>query len=173
MSYADAWLKWFDVIERGAEPLSRRMLELAALGEADRVLDLGTGIGEPALAAARALGPRGRVRAIDGDPAMIALARERAAGAGVATVAFEVADIESVALDAASFDCILARWSLMFVEDLPRVLERLNRSLRRGGRLVMAVWAPAEQVPALTLARRIARETLGLEPPEGNSRPSA
>lgn len=47
VSYADAWLKWFDVIEQGAEPLSMRMVELPGIGGGDKVLDIGTGIGEP------------------------------------------------------------------------------------------------------------------------------
>ena len=32
VSYADAWLKWFDVIEQGAEPLSMRVVELPGIG---------------------------------------------------------------------------------------------------------------------------------------------
>jgi ubiquinone/menaquinone biosynthesis C-methylase UbiE len=63
--YAKAWLKWFDVIEQGAGPLSTRMIELADIGGADTVLDIGTGIGEPALCAAMRLDDNGRVLAID------------------------------------------------------------------------------------------------------------
>lgn len=164
VSYADAWLKWFEVIERGATALSQRMIELAAIEAADRVLDIGTGSGEPALTAAVRLGAEGRVCAIDRDPEMIAIAASRAGLAGISNVDFEVADIESIELAPTSLDCILARWSLMFVDDLPRVLQKLKRALCPGGRLVIAVWASAEEVPALTLARRVVREHFALPP---------
>lgn len=164
MSYADAWLKWFDIIEYGAGPLSQRMIELARVADADRVLDIGTGIGEPALTVARQLGPKGRVLAIDSDSEMISIAQARARSARADNVDFEVAAIETVGLDDAGLDCILARWSLMFAQDLPQTLSKLKRALRPGGRLVFAVWADAEAVPALTLARRVVREHFGWSP---------
>ena len=77
--YAAAWREWFPVIERGAAPLSLRMIALASIGVGHRVLDIGTGIGEPAIATAHVVGPHGSVLAIDPDPEMIAIARERAA----------------------------------------------------------------------------------------------
>jgi hypothetical protein len=46
MSYADNWLKWFHVIERGASDLSAHLLEQARTDEAVRLLDVATGIGE-------------------------------------------------------------------------------------------------------------------------------
>lgn len=166
MSYAAAWLKWYDVIERGAAPLSQRMIELAAIDPDHRVLDIGTGIGEPALGVASKLGAAGRVLAIDRDPEMISIARERARQAGITGIDFEVADIESKPLAPASFDSILARWSLMFVTDLGAVLAALKQGLRPGGRAVIAAWADADKVPALTLARRVARAELHLAPLE-------
>ena len=55
MSYANAWSKWFDVIEGGAVALSATMIQHAGLTRAKRVLDIGTGLGEPATTAARLL----------------------------------------------------------------------------------------------------------------------
>ncbi len=164
MSYADAWLRWFDIVELGAGPLSQRMIEMGEVTNADRVLDIGTGIGEPALTVAQRLGSKGRVLAIDSDAEMIAIAQVRARSAGIANVDFEIAEIESLELDSDSFDCVLARWSLMFARDLPQIFSRLNRALRTGGRLVLAVWADAEAVPALTLARRVVHEHFGWPP---------
>ena len=67
MTYAAAWERWFTLIESAAAPLSRRMLTLASVGKGHRVLDIGTGIGEPAMTAAIAVGPGGGVFAIDPD----------------------------------------------------------------------------------------------------------
>ena len=133
MSYADHWLKWFHVIERGASGLSTRMLDLARAEEAVQLLDVGTGIGEPAITAATYMQNFGQVLAIDRDPIMIGLARARARARGVDNVDFVIADIDTLGLASASMDTILARWSLMFVGNLPVVLQDLARILRPGG----------------------------------------
>jgi ubiquinone/menaquinone biosynthesis C-methylase UbiE len=154
MSYANAWLKWFDLIEKGASPLSARMIELADLKHAHDVLDIGTGIGEPAVSAALALGRDGRVLAIDRDPEMIAIARARAKEFDVPNIDFHVADVETIDLARYSFDAILARWSLMSAQDKPGVIAKLAEALRPGGHLVAAAWASPSDVPALTLAKK-------------------
>ena len=141
MSYADNWLKWFHVIERGASGLSARMLDLAHAEEAVQLLDVGTGIGEPAITAATYMQNFGQVLAIDRDPIMIGLARARARARGVDNVNFAIADIDSLGLASASMDTILARWSLMFVGNLPAVLTDLARILRPGGYLARMVSA--------------------------------
>lgn len=164
MSYARAWRRWFPVIEAGAAMLNERMLQLAGLERARSVLDIGTGVGEPALSIARRIAPEGRVIAIDRDPAMIDFARERAAGMGIDNVEFEISDIEDFDFERPRFDVIVARWSLMFASDLESLLARLAGLLRPDGRLVAATWNAPEKVPSITLARQAARAHLGLEP---------
>lgn len=156
MSYADAWLKWFHVIERGAGDLSARMLDLAHAEEAVKLLDVGTGIGEPAVTAATYMHSFGRVVALDRDPDMINLARARAQARGVDNIDFVVGDMDTPSLASDSMDAILARWSLMFAADLPGTLTDLARILRPGGYLVAACWATSDKVPALSLAKRSA-----------------
>lgn len=152
MSYADAWSKWFDMIEGGAASLSEMMIKHAHLSRATRVLDIGTGLGEPATAVARSLPAGGRVRAIDKDPRMIAFASDRASKQGVDNIDFEVGDIENMALPESEYDAVLARWSLMSIADKPSVMKKLAATLRPGGRLVAGLWRAADRVPALTLA---------------------
>ena len=62
---AAAWDKWFHIIEGGAQALSDRMVALAAIGPGAQVLDVASGLGEPAVAAARRAGPSGRVLATE------------------------------------------------------------------------------------------------------------
>ena len=165
-SYADAWMKWFDIVEAGANPLSKRMIELAQINAADTVLDIGTGIGEPALSVATRPGFEGRIIALDLDAQMIGIGRARAQEKGISNVEFVTSDIESLLQDDASLDCILARWSLMFVDNIESTLDNLAKMLRPGGRLVAATWATAEQVPSLTLAKIAAHRFLNLDDPE-------
>lgn len=62
---ANGWQKWWKTIERGAGKVSRRLIELAEIKPGSRVLDIATGIGEPALTAANQVGKSGLVLATD------------------------------------------------------------------------------------------------------------
>jgi SAM-dependent methyltransferase len=164
MTYANAWLKWFDIIEAGAIPLTERMMALSGVGGTDKVLDIGTGVGEPALSIAEKLDTAGHVLAVDIDPNMIALARDRARSRGALNVDFLIADIETLDLTPRSIDTAFARWSLMFVTDLAGVLSTLSEVLRPGGKLVAATWASPDLVPALSLAKSAVIDHFNLPP---------
>jgi ubiquinone/menaquinone biosynthesis C-methylase UbiE len=101
----------------------------------------------------------------DPDPEMIALARNQAAERGIGNVDFIVARAEELDFAPRSFDAILCRWSLMFVDDLEACLSRLRPLLRPGGHLVAATWGPPERAPALSLARWTIHRHLGRTPP--------
>ena len=55
-SVAAAWGRWWQTIEKGFQSLSDHMVAEAGIQPGHRVLDVATGIGEPALTAARAVG---------------------------------------------------------------------------------------------------------------------
>lgn len=145
----------FDAMEaRLTAAVSERLLDLAGLQPGHRVLDLGAGSGEPGLRAAARIGPTGRVLAVDPAAAMLQIARERAAAAGLGNVEFCVADAADVTLPAASFDAATARWSLMYMADPARALANAQRALRPGATLAAAFWAEPERVAFANLARR-------------------
>lgn len=166
VDYAASWNKWFPLIERAAGDLSCCMLDAAGVAPGHRVLDLATGIGDPALMAAERVGADGRVLGIDSSAQMIALARARAGAAGVINAEFQVMDIDSLTLPPATFDATLCRWGLMFAEDLAGTLDQARAALRPGGRLSVSVWATPDDAPAISLAARVAHHALGLPPPE-------
>lgn len=171
---AAAWQKWFDITEAGDRIASERLLELAAVGPGSHVLDIATGIGEPALTAARAVGPDGRVLATDLSPDMLAVAQERARQLGLANVDFRVMDANAVDMPDASFDAALCRLGLMFVSKLDEMLTRIRQCLKPNGRFAAFVWGDPAEAPAVSLANRVVLETLGLPPPdEGPGTPFA
>ncbi len=163
--FAQAWHKWFDVIEVGAQPVSERMIALAGIAAGQRVLDLATGVGEPALTAARRVGDGGAVVALDLSPQMLAFGRQRAAAAGLKNIEFREMDLDALDLPEGHFDAVLCRWGLMFAADLPRCLAALAKALRPGGSLAAVVWGPAEKAPSLSLSMRVANEVLGIVDP--------
>ena len=98
---AEGWKRWWPTFERAAQTVNDRLVELAKVRGGDRVLDIATGSGEPALTAARAAGPSGRVVAVDMSPGMLAIARERIDAAGLKNVDLVESDAEALRLDAA------------------------------------------------------------------------
>jgi enediyne biosynthesis protein CalE5 len=162
---AAGWRQWWQTIEAGLGPLSERLVELAEVEPGDRVLDIATGIGEPAVTAARRVGPEGRVLATDIAPGMLEIGRERAAELGLDNVEFMEADAEALELADQQFEAILCRNGLQFLADPGAALERIRAALVTDGRLAAAVWARSEQTPFVTLAVNTATKELELPPP--------
>ena len=173
-SSAAAWDKWFHIIEGGAQALSDRMVALAAIGPGARVLDVASGLGEPAVAAARRAGPEGAVLATDLSAEMLGYGRKRAEKLGLNNIEFRQMDAQALAVPEADFDAVLCRWGVMFLPDLDGALAGFRRCLKPGGRLVAAVWGPAERVPGVGLGARVVHAHFGLAPPdEGAGTPFA
>ncbi len=161
--------RWRANAERRAAYLkdtTERMLDAAGVVSGARVLDLGTGTGDTAVLAAHRVGPSGRVLATDISEAMLKAAAETAKEAGVSNLDFQLADAGALELDAGSFDAVIARFSLMFVPDLPAALGGIRQVLRPAGGLGAIVWASAEENPFLSLPARVARRTGRLRLPE-------
>ncbi|MFN8630631.1 MAG: methyltransferase domain-containing protein [Chloroflexota bacterium] len=114
----------------GANVLSR----LSLVGD-ETVLDAGCGSGRVTERLAERL-PDGRVIALDGSPAMIALARERLARFG-GRVTYVVADLEQrLPIHHGTVDAILSTATFHWIGDHRLLFRHLSSVLRPGGRLV-------------------------------------
>lgn len=124
-------------------PFTERFFREAGVGPGQRVLDLGSGVGDVALLAARLVGPSGEVVGVERDPRSIARARARVAEAGLRNVSFTQSDVCQVRSDK-PFDAAVGRFILMFLPDPVAVLRSLSRLVRPGGVLAFheASYAP-------------------------------
>ena len=114
------------------QPVNDRLIELAEIETGHTVVDVATGIGDPALSAARRAGPTGRVIATDQSSAMLAVAASRARDAGVTNIEFRQLDANVFDLPDATIDAIVCRWGLMFLSDLTTRLPGCGAPSRRG-----------------------------------------
>ncbi len=151
--------------EQSTRHVNERLIALAGIREGQRVLDVATGLGEPALTAAAAVGPAGRVVATDLSPEMLAVAKQIALERGLNNVEFHEMDAEAPDLPEESFDAILCRFGLMYLPDLPGALAKLRLLLLPGGHFAAVVWGPAEKVPFSRIAIEAARRALGTAAP--------
>ncbi len=166
---APGWEKWWRTLEEGACHVSAKMLQMAALKSGQRVLDIATGIGEPAVSAARRVAPGGYVLGIDQAENMLQLARRRGIQEGLQNLVFRQMDGESLNCLEETFDVVLCRWGLMFFPELESALHNIRRCLVQGGRFSAAVWSVPEKVPAISLAMKVVREQLQLPSPPPDS----
>ncbi len=103
----------------------------------DRVLDVGCGTGNTALAAARR---SAQVWGVDPVPALLEKAKERAAFEGL-EVSFDHGGAEALPYKDGPFDVVLSTFGMVFCEDHVKAVREAARVLRSGGRLAFTSWA--------------------------------
>ena len=173
-SVAEAWGTTADAIDERAAAITAEMLDTAVVGAGDRVLELASGPGGAGLAAAERVGSTGAVVVSDIVPAMVDIARRRAAERGLTNVRTEVRDLEDIDEPDESFDVVLCREGMMFALDPAGAAREMHRVLRPGGRVAVAVWAAREDNQWLGLLFDAIQEVTGIVvPPPGGPGPFA
>lgn len=111
---------------------TRHLLVDAGIQSGMRVLDVGCGVGDVSMLAAALVGGGGTVIGVDLDPRALALARDRAAAAGIDQLEFYEGDLRTLRFDQ-SFDALIGRFILMYLGDPVDALTNVLVSLRPGG----------------------------------------
>src|SRR3981189_1441110 len=159
-----AWRKWHAQIAAFPQGAPEALLEAAHLRPGMRVLDLASGVGDPALSIAAEVAPSGRVTATDLGPGMISLAEELARKKGIANIEFREASAESLPFPGESYDVLTCRFGIMFFPDLPKALRECFRVLKPGGRVAFVAWGKKEQ-PFFTTTAGILLKYVPVPPP--------
>jgi ubiquinone/menaquinone biosynthesis C-methylase UbiE len=116
-------------------PYTERLFRDAGVASGQRVLDVGSGVGDVALLAASLVGSTGSVVGIDRDAIALGVARSRADTARASNIQFLQADLSKLRIDG-DFDAIVGRFILMFLPDPAATLRSLTAHLRPGGVIV-------------------------------------
>ncbi|MBC5806507.1 MAG: methylase [Candidatus Eremiobacter antarcticus] len=130
-------------------PITESFFREAGIGPGQRVLDLGSGVGDVAMLAAKLVGPSGEVVGVERDTRSIARAIRRAADAGYHNVTFRQTDVAQIS-SYKPFDAVVGRYILQFLPDPVGVVRSLSKLLNPGG--VVAFQEPC-WVPFLQLCR--------------------
>jgi SAM-dependent methyltransferase len=135
------WAANADYYDRAVAAHHRSLLDAAAIGAAERVLDIGCGTGQTTRDAARTASA-GSALGVDLSTEMLAVARARATADGVTNIAFEQADAQIHPFDPATFDVTISRTGTMFFGDMDAAFANIARALRPGGRIALQTWQP-------------------------------
>lgn len=138
-----SWLGWLEALEgelasgggaASRERVASRVLDHARLRRGDDAVDLGAGTGLLTMRAARAVGPSGRVVAVDADPGCLSRLAARAGDAGLSNVSTTLGRLGALPLVSESFDVAICRSALSYSDDLDLSLDEMRRVLRARGR---------------------------------------
>lgn len=126
-------------------PVTEALLAFAAPRPGERVLDVGCGCGDPTLYFARAVGPSGRVAALDISGPMLAEGEARAAAAGLSNVDWRQADPATAALD--GFDLLTSAFGVMFFGDPVAAFANMRQAAEPMARMAIVCWRPLAENP--------------------------
>jgi SAM-dependent methyltransferase len=143
----ERWAALWPRRERLTDKVTAYLLAAVALRPGERVLEVGSGGGKAALAAADAVGSTGAVVGADLSAPLNRLAELRAREAGANNVGFCLADVQTDKLEGGPFDVAMSQFGVMFFDEPIIAFANIRAHLKREGRIVFACWQSSEQNP--------------------------
>jgi ubiquinone/menaquinone biosynthesis C-methylase UbiE len=152
--YTTGAVGYDEVFARVSRLFVPTLLEAARIADGYRVLDVATGTGVAAQAAASIVGRAGLVIGGDISPTMLDTARRALKDL---PITFEAFDAQALPYEDARFDAVICHLGLMFFSDPPTALAEFHRVLRRNGWTAVGVTTTPERSLFLRILAVIAR----------------
>lgn len=144
--------------------ICHRLLEYSHIRSGQHILDIGTGTGHLAIAAAQIVGTKGRVIGVDISARMLEQARTKVEALDLSNVSFQLADAEALNYPANSFDQILCANTFPWIEDKESALRLWYQFLRPGGLIGIHTPADTAYIGYAVLRQVLERYGVALEP---------
>lgn len=158
------WLAHEDILDTLLAGVEARLIERAAVGQGDRVLDVGCGTGATSRALAACVGASGRVLGLDISQPLLERARKRAGD--LPQLGFLLADAQTHRFETSDNDLVASRFGVMFFDDFVAAFRNLMTALRPGGRICFVAWGPVARNPWFTIPRDAAVARMGSPAPQ-------
>jgi ubiquinone/menaquinone biosynthesis C-methylase UbiE len=154
-SFPEMYERW--LVEPLFKPWAESLLDRVALTSGDRVIDIGCGTGIVARIAKQRLGEAATVVGVDVSPQMLAVSRAVAP-------AIDWREGSAMALPVGgseAFDVVVCQQGLQFMTDKAAAAREMRRVIAPGGRLGVATWRPADEIPIFHDLQRVAERRFG------------
>jgi ubiquinone/menaquinone biosynthesis C-methylase UbiE len=142
------------------------LVELAKIQADQKILDVATGTGLAAIAAAQIVGDTGYVLGFDIASGMLQQAQEKVAALSLKNIEFEQADADERDFPENQFDAVLCSSAIVYLTDIPKALRRWHNTLKTGG--VIAFSCLAETSPSASVLFREIVQRHGVTIPNPN-----
>ena len=139
---------------RNLEPFRSDLVARLAPQSGERILDMGTGPGEPAITIARQVGASGHVTGIDLSENMVSIAQRVAGARGVSNVEFRTMDCGDLRFPDETYDAAVSSFGFQIFTDPEAAAREARRVLRPDGRIAVSVWSTGDKVPVDPCDRR-------------------
>jgi len=163
-AFSIGWQKWDCLLMGFSKPMGNEIIRMLNSKDAEVVLDVASGTGEPGLSIAKKLSG-GKVVISDLSENMIQIAQEKATRSGIKNIETAVCDICELPFPDNTFDAISCRFGFMFFPDMLLAAKEMFRVLKPGGRVATAVWNVPEKNFWVTAFSSTLGKNMQLTPP--------
>jgi len=163
------WTREQDRLDAMLAPITGPLVAFATPVARTTVIEVGCGCGTLAIELAHAVGPSGRLVAVDLSEPMLAVARERLGT--FANASCLLGDAAELSFQGLNAELITSRFGVMFFGDPVAAFANLATGLAPGGRLRFACWRPIEENPWLRLPLQAVYEHVPRLPPSAPEEP--
>jgi len=160
------WARDDAIMARMLEPVTRDLLNHAAIAGSRRALDIGCGGGSQTLLLAERLGNGASVLGMDisGPMLEVAQGKIKTRDDGLASVAFELSDASQHRFEPDSFDLLFSRFGVMFFDNPEAAFTNIRTGARDAAHLAFCCWQSVGDNPWVSLAMQAALQHV--PPPE-------
>lgn len=151
----DRWLAHAETFESMISPAGQALLDFAAFGMDEKVVDIGCGCGATSFEIANAVGADGTVLGFDIALQLIREAKKRAELKHAGNISFAVGDAETDMVAGQPYDRLFSRFGVMFFRDSAAAFANMRSWLKPGGKLDFACWAGPEENPWMGIIGQI------------------
>lgn len=142
---------------------AQRLLDFVSVGSGQTILDIATGTGLVAIPVAKSVDPKGLVIGVDMSTEMLAQAKAKIKAEGINNLELIEADIELVEFNIQQFDIIFCCSALVYISDIPALLNKCYRWLKTGGCLAFTSSNKGSHLSEVRV--RVCKDLFGIDLP--------
>ena len=158
----DTLAEKFDLWLPQIAPVGEALIATLNIEPGEKILDLASGTGEPALTLARR-NPHAQIIGTDAAAGMVRAAHNKVMAERLSNIEFVAMAAEQLEFADASFNKAICRFGVMLFADPLQGLKEMRRVLKPGGQFALAVWSTAETMTTMQWAYRVFKERLDEE----------